>query len=73
MYAGEPSTAPVRVMRMSPMEEVFFEMPQSRIFGRRGSTLFALKMLAGLRSRWTMPVVWAEDSERATPSMSTSA
>jgi hypothetical protein len=69
MYAGVPITIPVRVIEAPGCSPVAsFAIPKSRIlvrspFAMSGSR--TMKMLSGLRSRWTMPLACAAPSAPA--------
>jgi hypothetical protein len=67
MYAGEPTTVPVRVRVKLLLVSKILLMPKSRIFAMvfpSGSR--CKKMFAGLRSRWMIPCECARSSAFAT-------
>jgi hypothetical protein len=63
MYAGVPMNSPVRVCAES--ESSRFTSPKSPTFGTPARVK---RMLAGLRSRWTMLPWWAAWTARASVS-----
>ena len=53
MYAGEPSSCPVTVMRS---RSITWAMPKSVSFS---TPSFRIITFSGLMSRWMMPSAWA--------------